>query len=298
MGCVDKLQAMKNQMEMENKKKRRRRSAKKGKVRESIPPGTIAEAASTSLLTKTAPPSSPPPPPPPSPLRISQQFVASSPAFYVFESQYNILSTDWVSIGLDPTVNFAPRLRFFEPSYNAYIILDKEIWMELLKLEEQIMYNFTRSDIVPQFPCIQTKFGTYNTQFECLFGEKFFCLEYNNNNNNNTAKKYFRFEVIKELFKMKNILSHKMQFLEKLNFQKYYYAIIRIIIDLWAHHGNNSEDLQHYISLLIDTYTNADMPETLLGICFLETAHFLNSKMIYDITDMLFAKELFSLSKE
>lgn len=299
MGCSDKLQAMKNLMEMENKKKkRRRRSGKKGKACESIPPGPIiTETASTSVLEKeTAIPT----PPPPSPPHISQQCMVSSPAFYVFETQYSILSIDWLSIGLDPMMNFTPKLRFFEPSYNAYLVLDKESWMEFVKLEQQIMYNFARSDIVSQFPSIHTKSGTYTVQFECLFGEKFLCLECNTNNDSTAAvKKYFKFEIISELFKMKNILSYRMQFLENLNFQKHYFAILQVIVNLRAQgNNNNSEDLQHYISLLIDTYTNADMPVTPLSICFLETAYFLDNKVMYDITDMLFSNELFSLCKD
>lgn len=308
MGCLDKLQAMKKQMEMEKAKKRRRRSVKKGKAYESTTPGAIITGAASST------PATPPPPPPPPHISQQQPMVSSSssPAFFVFETQYSILTIDWVSVGLDPAAYFAPRLRFFEPSYNAYLVLDKESWTEFIKLEQEIMYNFTCSDIVSQFPSIQTKSGTYSIQFECLFGEKFLCLECikndnNNNNNNNsnnasTVKKYFKFEVISELFKMKNMLSYRMRFLENLNFEKHYFGILQIIVNLRAQGNNNSssnsEDLRHYISLLIDAYTNADLPETPLAICFLETAHFLNNdKVMYDITNMQFFEELFSLCK-
>lgn len=221
---------------------------------------------------------------------IPKQLSASNHPTYICETQYNILNIDWVSIGLDSTVNFMPRIRMFDPFLNNYISFDHDSWLEFTKLEQMIINNFLYSDVTAEVCNFTTVLGNYTTHFEYMFGEKLLCIQYND-----TVKKYLKFDVINELFRMKHILMYKLQFLESFNFQKYYRAILQIITNVREHGGITEDNLQHYISTLKDAYLNSDIPKTFLGVCFLETAHFLNDKIMCDMTDMILNKELFAL---
>lgn len=294
MTSSDKLKAMKKQMEMEQEKRKSRpvyRARKKRILCESAlseqqqqqlsePPPSVQ---ATKITTST-----PPLPPSPPPL-LPTSALAERCTFYVCQTQYNVLNIDWIAVGLNPNINFAPCIRFYEASSNTYLSFDIESWTEFMKLEELITNSFLFSDSSAEISTFTTKYGTYRLHFEYVFGEKVLCVDYNN-----TSNKYFKFEAMKEVFNLKDILLYRVQFLENFNFQKYYSAIIEVITNL-RESGNEDVDLQQYIQVLKDVYLSADMPKTLLGTCFLEVAHFLNSKLLADIVNKIIDKQLISI---